>query len=231
MRTVMLGAAMAVVLTAGEASAATVAYTWTGTVENGLDAAGRFGSFVLDGEAFELTFTLDTTKGVRQSTTTADEIVASSASGDLDGVLMADLSINGFTQRVRGNALARALTSSAPPGVQAEVTDAFYDDEGRPIGRSVISAAYFAPTGTPVPSRLDASYATTDLYPAEPSQSGVMAGFFSFAYNLGVPTVDTYGELVFDSLTVEVAPVPLPATGTLLAFSLIGLTGVRRTRR
>lgn len=70
------GAVAAVTLAAGGASAATVVYTWTGTVVGAQDGLGIFGKQSVLGQAVTLEFTVDTLKGRRSTGPGSDYITS-----------------------------------------------------------------------------------------------------------------------------------------------------------
>jgi hypothetical protein len=216
-----LVAALAV-LGARQASATTVAVTYTGTVSTGTDSAGVFGTAGADlaGTGYRLVFSIDTNVG--NYSTFNGTIADPALSGDqVFGGMSAVLTINGVAYSFDGTAVTSGNYDivAHKPGIGEVVQQV-----GSASGYAFASFQSTSPgSGFPTSVLSNASLASCP--------AGTCLASLNFAIT-GAGGGTTVAFLNFGSFTSTVATAPIPATLPLLVSALggIGLIGWRSKR-
>ena len=176
---------------------------YRGTVSSGVDGAGLFGAGQdLTGLGFRAVFVYDpdTPGATRETTPDLDVIFGGTGPGGTSPMRSASLTINEHTQFVDPQFLGNILTERS----QISHNGVFLSpEEGRQVAAFADSSAFLFPTSldTPVSFR---------------ALTAIGGGFFFF--NSSEFPAQTDGSLAPKSLNI--APIPLPATVSLLASGL-----------
>jgi hypothetical protein len=212
-RKIAAAVAIAVILGPAAAGATDMSGSFAGTITNGTDTTGVFGTpnAVLDGDPVTGTFVYDTTL--------FSQVVAGStntATGTGLGALTVTLTINGHSHTFTDNTSSSVFLDDAASEVTYQNADSasgvaenFFLDAEDPITPFVPSTS------------LTDGYSTSDAFL---SSNGSFAIIDPGATAGGAFTIGTL------SVTQEF-PVPEPVSASLLVAGLFGLTAARRRRR
>jgi hypothetical protein len=207
---------------ASAASANVLVATWTGTVSDGYDSTGVFGSVgSLDGDTYVAKYTYNTSVGLRETDLPYyDEVYGGSTYGSVGpdaSPVSATITINGHTATSNGEYQGTAITEPYYSYWLEQVAE--QDNE---TGYSVIvNQAYYGDQVT-----LETSVPLTDVsYDSD--------GFFQIEINddADIYTSEAYANLSPETLQIGSA-VPEPAAWALMLSGLgfIG-AGIRARRR
>jgi len=208
-------------------SAAVVQVQYTGTVSEGFDTTGIFGTAgsFLNGAAYTANYTFETTYGTTHSSLGLTEVYGGGLWGTISPSLGATITINGITVSLVGNLIGHLVGYNN--GTLSQVLHEAED---------------FADTGS--------GYSQTQLYNVidndsnaftnsltDPLSYAVAAGddaygYFAvsdIAYDFGSASTNAYAQLVPDHITIG-APIPEPETYAMLLAGL-GLLGFAARRR
>ncbi len=205
-----LAVVAAVSVTAGQAAAAIIVATFTGTVLSGTDTAGVFGAAGGDlaGQAFTATYTYDTGAGAIRTTTPgfADELRGGSLYGAPTPIVSAILSIGGQSDSFQGLYNGR-ISTFAGGEFRAEAHQTIVP----------VSQLYtYLVTGAP--SSIEGPTTFAGLGFGYVQRDGG-AGYYA---NLSPNSVSILGSAV---------PVPEPATWATMILGFFGLGAALRRRR
>lgn len=219
--TVVLG------MTALPVAASVMQIEYSGTLSSGYDATGVFGTAGtnLTGLTYTMTFTYDTSVGVRTGTASYDYIYGGYHYGT-PSPTASTLVVNGSA--VDGNGDYYALDQRRNDGSTAYTFDVSNQYTVDPVtGAYVYNFGYFyaddLTLGLPVDLETPYSFDVAD---------GSGSGWFDYWVHGPISTERAYGSMGVDRVTVsDVAPVPLPASAGLLFAALGALVGLRSRRR
>jgi len=248
-RTVSLSLALAFLAFSGVASASVVTFTYNGTVTTGFDATGDFGApqSSLNGDAFKLVYTFDTTAGTITSTGGLNKLLTFTTGGA--GPIVASLTINGGTFNHFANlpnGYAFATSQQLSPGRETSQYAYTYNDN-YVLGYALdyITQSYVGMTvdsiGNQLPLSLTSSY-TFQLNQGGPvTATGYFEDDYCYIYFLGgtlcqtspSPFYKNYAYLTPTSVTVSGigASVPEMPVWAMLCLGLGGLGAQSRYRR
>lgn len=214
------------------AAAATINVTVSGTVIGSSDTTGLFGvaGSTLDGQAFTLRFSFDTTRGNRENLgpDKYDYVFGGGGTGFTNPTISADLTIGGHTESVAGQGGSGYYVGDAAlwggDTFGASAVDFGSASPGLGVYNSL--GMYFIDPGVKLPDTLDKSFTY------RPTAGATVVGefmFYTYDYSTGSSQKLAQGNLSISSVTV--APVPLPAAGLALMGAVGGLCAVSRRRR
>ena len=232
-----LAAAMTLAVTAAPAGAATMQAVFTGTVYSGYDQTGVFGApgGSLANLGYTLRYVYDTSLGTRLSAGagTVDDLYGGSVYGTATPTVSATLTIGSVTQSVGGSYESRyQLCNIGYCAIDQYYTSAA-DYTSQPDGGYTYNGfnAIVSDYTDFLPDNLDTPFSVMISALAQ------QYGYFQFATvdgTTGLRTTFANGYLSLDRLSVsqvDIAPIPLPASGLLLLGAGAGLAAIRRRRR
>lgn len=215
--------------------AATMQAIYTGTVSGSYDMTGLFGrapGASLDGLAFSLTYTYDTSLGLRYTSATSDEIYGGAGYGAPSPIFSAVLNIGGVAKVIFGTtySFARQFDGFGYDYLDHYQQEDTYDPQSGAFSQNYVHQWGYD-YGDALPINLDLPFSLSGL--ASTGQFAGAFGFFSYDPVLGGPSTYAFGSLYADTLDVSaVAPaaVPLPAGAGLVVTALAALRGLRSRR-
>ena len=220
--TVVLG------MTALPVAASVMQIEYSGTLSSGYDATGVFGTAGtnLTGLTYTMTYTYDTSVGVRYTDPAYDSIYGGYLYS-LPATTTSTMVVNGSA--VDGNGDYYDFDQRAKPSL-ASTVDVSIQYTVDPVTGAYVynygsTHAYDFTLGLPVDLETPYSFDVADGY-----------GYGSFVYGVydpfGTNTEYAYAYMDVDRVTIsDVAPVPLPASAGLLFAALGALVGLRSRRR
>ena len=213
LKSFVLGFAISSFAVLGAAQAAIVTVSYSGTLSEGVDTSGFFGtgSTDLSNNAVLLTYVFDTTKGMLQSSANEHYAIGGTSYGVASPALSDTISINNYSVSLDGS--------------ESGTIDASND-----LGVSHQYHAAFSATG-------DSAYSSVDAALGNLPNSITTA--FSYTVN---PLTDTafarfdladgsYGVFVPKSIAESVSAVPLPSSLPLFGIGLAGLGAAAALRK
>lgn len=215
--------------TALPAAASVMQIEYTGTVDSGYDTTGVFGTAGEDltGLSYTMTYTYDTSVGVRYTDANNDFIYGGYAYS-LPSPTSSTMVIN--STAVDGNGDYVGIDQRYTDGSYAITYDVSYQYTVDPItGAYVYNINYFYgyDLALGLPADLEAPY-SFDV------AAGYGYGLFQYqVYDpISGTTEDAYGSMNVDRVMItQVAQVPLPASAGFLFAALGALVGLRSRRR
>jgi hypothetical protein len=223
-------AALAAFAIAQPASAAILELTSTGTLKDGFDQSGRFGTANTDltGMAYSLVEYFDTSLGLHTDRgALGDNIVGGTGSvTGAPGLASAILTINGISATIYGDFFSYLIAS---PGA----TSTGYVSSQAEVGNVETTASVVLNLN---PTVILPLYSVFDTFHGDCLGADHCAGGFLFAQTSGSPNVvhyDDHGAFVVESYDLRTLPrtaVPEPATWAMMivGFGLVGATLRRR---
>jgi hypothetical protein len=214
---------------ASSASATVLVATWTGTVPNGYDYTGVFGSVgSLDGDTFVVKYTYNTSVGIRETHGLAgDEVFGGptyASYGVVASPVSATITINGHTSTSNGDNQGLAATSPSSSDFVQDVADQDDTIASGYIYNNIYSNAH----GIDQPT-LDTPVPLTDVLPTAFGYASIVTFNNSTGY-----TRDAYAYLNTETVQIgigSVSAIPEPAAWALMLSGLGFIGGGIRGRR
>jgi hypothetical protein len=223
---VLLGAA-------GAASADIVTVTYAGTVTQGEDASGVFGTplemFATSKPAYTLVFTFDTTVGSLTTYSNQQLLVGGSSQtpppGGTPSPGSAVLTINGISFSDNGGYVGRDYAYAVShSGLTQQATQ-----ETGTSGSGILGYAFSGGVDNALTTRFPVRITTNGTYTIIPSD--IVSGTNYFSILTAGFALDASGEFTPTTVTVsDLSAVPLPATAWLLLSGLAGMGAMARRR-